>query len=41
MLRRVKGSREGAPPLQYLPRFAGLRICVDGPRGVQIVRERG
>ena len=41
MLRRVKGNREGAPPLSYLPRFAGLRICVDGPRGVQVVRERG
>ncbi len=41
VLQRVSGSREGAPPLAYLPRFPGLRICVDGPRGVKIVRERG
>ena len=41
MLRKVKGSRVTAPPLAYLPRFAGLRICVDGPRGVSVVRERG
>ncbi len=41
MLRKVKGSRATAPPLAYLPRFAGLRICVDGPRGVSVVRERG
>jgi ATP-dependent helicase HrpB len=41
LLRRVKGSREGAPPLAYLPRFAGLRICIDGPRGIAVVRERG
>lgn len=41
VLRPVKGSREGAPPLAYLPRFPGLRICVDGPRGMQVLRERG
>ena len=41
MLRKVKGSRDTAPPLAYLPRFPGLRICVDGPRGVSVVRERG
>ena len=41
ILRRVKGNREGPPPLAYLPRFPGLRILVDGPRGTQIVRERG
>jgi len=40
-LRRVKGNREGPPPLAYLPRFPGLRIVVEGPRGTQIVRERG
>jgi hypothetical protein len=37
----VKGSRAAPPPLAYLPRFAGLRICVDGPRGIAVVRERG
>ncbi len=41
VLKRVKGNREGPPPLAYLPRFPGLRILVDGPRGVQLVRERG
>ena len=40
VLRSVKGSRDGAPPLAYLPRFPGLRICVDSPRGMKIVRER-
>jgi ATP-dependent helicase HrpB len=41
VLHKVKGSRDAPPPLAYLPRFAGLRICVDGPRGIAIVRERG
>lgn len=41
LLRMVKGSRREPPPLAYLPRFAGLRICVEGPRGVSVVRERG
>ncbi len=41
VLRRVTGRREGPPPLQYLPRFAGLRVCIDGPRGIQVVRECG
>jgi hypothetical protein len=39
-LRLVKGSRATPPPLAYLPPFAGLRILVDGPRGVAVVRER-
>lgn len=41
VLRRVKGSRESPPPLAYLPRFPGLRVCVDSGRGIQIVRQRG
>ena len=41
VLRMTKGSRQAPPPLAYLPPFAGLRICVDGPRGVAILRERG
>jgi hypothetical protein len=41
LLRMVKGSRKGPPPLAYLPRFAGLRICVIGPRGTSVLRERG
>jgi hypothetical protein len=41
LLRMIKGSRRDPPPLAYLPRFAGLRICVEGPRGIAVVRERG
>jgi len=41
LLRMVKGSRRDPPPLAYLPKFPGLRICVEGPRGVSVVRERG
>lgn len=40
-LRARKGSRAAPPPLAYLPRFEGLRICLDGPRGVTVLRERG
>ena len=41
MLRMVKGSRTTPPPLSYLPRFQGMRICVEGPRGIAVLRERG
>lgn len=41
MLRMIKGSRRDPPPLSYLPRFAGLRICVDSGRGITTLRERG
>ena len=41
LLTMIKGSRNEPPPLQYLPRFQGLRISVAGPRGVRVVRERG
>jgi ATP-dependent helicase HrpB len=41
MLRMTKGTRRDPPKLAYLPRFAGLRICVEGPRGVAVLRERG
>jgi hypothetical protein len=37
----VKGSRKDPPPLAYLPRFSGLRICVSSARGIAVVRERG
>jgi ATP-dependent helicase HrpB len=40
-LQQLKGSRRDAPALGYLPRFPGLRILVDGPRGVTVVRARG
>lgn len=32
-LRMIKGSRQEPPPLGYLPRFGGLRICVQGAKG--------
>lgn len=41
VLRMVRGNRKDPPPLSYLPRFAGLRIVVDGPRGVTVLRQRG
>ncbi len=41
VLHMQKGSRTEPPPLAYLPKFPGLRICVDGPRGLRTVRERG
>jgi ATP-dependent helicase HrpB len=41
LLHMLKGSRRDPPPLNYLPKFPGLRICVDGPRGMAVVRERG
>jgi hypothetical protein len=40
-LRSLKGSRREAPTLGYLPKFPGLRICVEGPTGVAVVRSRG
>jgi hypothetical protein len=40
-LRSVKGSRREAPSLGYLPKFPGLRICVEGPTGITVVRTRG
>lgn len=41
LLRMTKGSRRDPPPLGYLPRFPGLRIVVEGPRGITTLRERG
>jgi ATP-dependent helicase HrpB len=40
-LHQINGSRPDAPGLGYLPKFPGLRIVVDGPRGVTVVRARG
>jgi hypothetical protein len=40
LLQLVKGNRREPPPLAYLPRFPGLRVCVSGPRGVAVLRER-
>lgn len=41
ILQLVKGSRREPPPLAYLPRLGGLRVCVSGPRGTVILRQRG
>ena len=41
VLHMIKGSRQDPPSAAYLPRFAGLRICVEGPRGVAVIRARG
>ena len=41
MLRMVKGNRREPPPLGYLPRFPGLRICVESARGITVLRQRG
>jgi hypothetical protein len=40
-LHMLKGSRVEAPPLSYLPKFPGLRICVETRRGATVVRARG
>jgi ATP-dependent helicase HrpB len=40
-LQQTKGSRGAAPAPGYLPRFPGLRIVVEGPRGLTVVRARG
>jgi hypothetical protein len=39
MLRMVRGSRRDPPPLAYLPRFAGLRVSVESPRGIAVLRK--
>jgi ATP-dependent helicase HrpB len=41
VLHMIKGSRRDPPPLGYLPKFPGLRICVEGPRGLSVVRPHG
>jgi ATP-dependent helicase HrpB len=38
-LHMLKGSRREPPTLAFLPKFPGLRICVEGPRGVTVLRE--
>jgi ATP-dependent helicase HrpB len=38
LLHMIKGSRKDPPPLSYLPKFPGLRICVAGKRGLTVVR---
>jgi HrpA-like RNA helicase len=40
-LHMTKGTRKEPPPLGYLPKFPGLRIQVDSPRGISVLRARG
>lgn len=40
-LKMVKGSRKEPPPFGYLPKFPGLRICVDSRNGISVIRARG
>jgi ATP-dependent RNA helicase HrpB len=40
-LHMLKGSRTEAPTLGYLPKFPGLRILVEGARGLTVLRARG
>jgi ATP-dependent helicase HrpB len=40
-LHMVKGNRAEPPPLSYLPKFPGLRICVESRRGMSVVRPHG
>ncbi len=40
-LRMVRGARKDPPPLGYLPRFPGFRICVEAGRSMWIVRAGG
>jgi ATP-dependent helicase HrpB len=40
-LHMLKGNRADPPLLAYLPKFPGLRICVESRRGVSVVRARG
>jgi ATP-dependent helicase HrpB len=40
-LHRLKGTRNEAPTLAFLPKFPGLRIIVEGARGLSVVRARG
>jgi hypothetical protein len=39
-LHLLKGTRAEPPPLSYLPKFPGLRICVESRRGISVVRAR-
>lgn len=40
-LHRLEGTRREPPTLAFLPKFPGLRIIVEGPRGLAVVRARG
>ena len=39
-LRMVRGTRKEPPPAGYLPKFPGMRVCVEAGRSMWVVRER-
>jgi ATP-dependent helicase HrpB len=39
-LRMVRGTRRDPPPLAYLPKLPGFKICVEAGRSMWIVRDR-
>ncbi len=39
-LRMVRGTRKEPPPAAYLPKFPGMRVCVEAGRSLWVVRER-
>ena len=40
-LHMIRGTRRDPPTLAFLPKFPGLRISVEGPRGLSVLRARG
>lgn len=40
VMRMVRGTRDTAPPLGYLPKFPGFRVCVESRKAMHVVRER-
>lgn len=40
VMRMVRGTRNTAPPLSYLPKFPGFRVCVESRKAMHVVRER-
>jgi ATP-dependent helicase HrpB len=41
VLHLIRGQRKDPPPLSYLPKFPGLRVCLQGRSGPALLRERG
>lgn len=40
-LKMIRGTRKDPPALGFLPPFPGLRVVVDGPRGIAVLRAAG
>lgn len=39
VLRMVRGERRKPPPLSFLPRFSGFRVCIEAGGSMHVVRE--